>query len=52
MDAYDENSDGKISVQELAEILPTDENFLLIFRKDNQVDSTNFMKVKINLKIF
>ncbi|CAF0710397.1 unnamed protein product [Brachionus calyciflorus] len=45
LDAYDENEDGKISVQELAEILPTDEIFLLIFRRENTVHSSNFMKI-------
>ena len=38
---------GKISVYELAEILPAEENFLLIFRRDNPLDSSiEFMKVK------
>lgn len=45
LDAYDENEDGRISVQELADILPTDENFLLIFRHENFVESANFMKI-------
>lgn len=46
LDAYDENDDGKIEISELAEILPTDENFLLLFRKDNPLESSvEFMKV-------
>lgn len=46
LDAYDENSDGKIEIGELAEILPTEENFLLLFRKDHPLESSvDFMKV-------
>ncbi|CAF1450984.1 unnamed protein product [Adineta steineri] len=46
LEAYDENEDGKIEIGELAEILPTDQNFLLLFRKDNPLDSSvEFMKV-------
>ncbi|CAF1220008.1 unnamed protein product [Rotaria sordida] len=46
LEAYDENEDGKIEIGELAEILPTDENFLLLFRKDNPLESSvEFMKV-------
>lgn len=48
LDAYDENQDGKLSVQELAEILPTEESFLLLFRMENYLDSCgDFMKVTI-----
>ncbi|CAF0988722.1 unnamed protein product, partial [Didymodactylos carnosus] len=46
LEAYDENEDGKIEIGELAEILPTEENFLLLFRKDNPLESSvDFMKV-------
>ena len=45
MDAYDENGDGKISVQEMAEILPTEENFLVLFRRESALPGTDFMKV-------
>ncbi|CAF0777016.1 unnamed protein product [Didymodactylos carnosus] len=46
LEAYDENADGKIEIGELAEILPTEENFLLLFRKDNPLESSvDFMKV-------
>ncbi|RMZ98615.1 calbindin-32 isoform X1 [Brachionus plicatilis] len=51
LDAYDENDDGKISVQELAEILPTDENFLFIFRRENLLESSNFMKIWLEFDI-
>ena len=51
MDAYDENGDGKISVQEMAEILPTEENFLVLFRRENWFDSgADFMKVRKKFK--
>ncbi|KAI4905332.1 hypothetical protein NFI96_015425, partial [Prochilodus magdalenae] len=33
MQKFDENSDGKIEMLELAQILPTEENFLLCFRQ-------------------
>ena len=45
LDAYDENGDGKISVQEMAEILPTEENFLVLFRRESALPGTDFMKV-------
>ncbi|CAF0942758.1 unnamed protein product [Adineta ricciae] len=46
LEAYDENADGRIEIGELAEILPTEENFLLLFRKDNPLESSvDFMKV-------
>ena len=46
LDAYDENGDGKISVQEMAEILPTEESFLVLFRREKWFDSSaEFMKV-------
>ena len=51
MDAYDENGDGKISVQEMAEILPTEENFLVLFRRENWFDSgAYFMIVRKKFK--
>ncbi|KAI3379330.1 hypothetical protein SNEBB_003156 [Seison nebaliae] len=44
--AYDENDDGKIEISELAELLPTEENFLLLFRKSNPLESSGeFMKI-------
>lgn len=55
LEAYDEDHDGRISVHELAEILPTEENFLLLFRLDNLLESTgDFMKVvdQISLSLF
>ncbi|CAF1665088.1 unnamed protein product [Rotaria magnacalcarata] len=46
LDAYDDNADGRIEIGELAEILPTEENFLLLFRKDNPLESSvDFMRV-------
>lgn len=46
MEAFDTNKDNKIDIQELAQILPMDENFLLIFRQNNPLESSiEFMKV-------
>uniref|UniRef100_A0A8C4Q024 Calbindin 1 n=1 Tax=Eptatretus burgeri TaxID=7764 RepID=A0A8C4Q024_EPTBU len=46
MEMYDKNSDGKIEMAELAQILPTEENFLLFFRQN--VNSRNeFMETWI-----
>ncbi|XP_069757045.1 calbindin 2a isoform X2 [Narcine bancroftii] len=33
MEKYDQNADGRIEIAELAQILPTEENFLLCFRQ-------------------
>nr|XP_020464144.1 secretagogin-like [Monopterus albus] len=47
MSAYDVTADGKLQIQELANmILPEDENFLLIFRRETPLDnSVDFMKI-------
>uniref|UniRef100_A0A1I8GC46 Calbindin-32 n=1 Tax=Macrostomum lignano TaxID=282301 RepID=A0A1I8GC46_9PLAT len=46
MEAFDENLDGKIEIGELSQILPTEENFLLLFRRNNPVDSSvEFMRI-------
>jgi len=46
LDAYDDNQDGKIDIRELAQLLPMEENFLLLFRFDNPLDSSvEFMKI-------
>ncbi|XP_064599209.1 calbindin-32-like [Liolophura sinensis] len=46
MEAFDCNKDGRIEIGELAEILPMEENFLLLFRRDNPLDSSvEFMKI-------
>lgn len=46
LNAFDENADGRIDIAELAQILPTEETFLLLFRRDNPLDSSvEFMKV-------
>ncbi|XP_054280137.1 chaoptin-like [Macrosteles quadrilineatus] len=45
MEAYDDNQDGKIDIRELAQLLPMEENFLLLFRFDNPLEaSVEFMK--------
>nr|XP_006818025.1 PREDICTED: calbindin-32-like isoform X3 [Saccoglossus kowalevskii] len=45
MEAYDMNEDGKISLTELSNILPTDENFLLLFRAQQPLrSSVEFME--------
>lgn len=46
MEAYDDNRDGKIEIRELAQLLPLEESFLLLFRFDNPLDSSvEFMKI-------
>jgi Ca2+-binding EF-hand superfamily protein len=46
LEAYDDNKDGKIDIRELAQLLPMEENFLLLFRFDNPLDSSvEFMKL-------
>lgn len=46
MEAYDDNKDGKIEIRELAQLLPMEENFLLLFRFDNPLEnSVDFMKI-------
>uniref|UniRef100_A0A1A9VX30 EF-hand domain-containing protein n=1 Tax=Glossina austeni TaxID=7395 RepID=A0A1A9VX30_GLOAU len=40
MEAYDDNQDGKIDIRELAQLLPMEENFLLLFRFDNPLESS------------
>ncbi|XP_065200012.1 calbindin-32 isoform X2 [Planococcus citri] len=46
MEAYDDNQDGKIDIRELAQLLPMEENFLLLFRFDNPLDSSvEFMRI-------
>lgn len=46
LEAYDDNQDGKIEIRELAQLLPMEENFLLLFRFDNPLDSSvEFMKI-------
>uniref|UniRef100_A0A7N8XVT7 Secretagogin n=1 Tax=Mastacembelus armatus TaxID=205130 RepID=A0A7N8XVT7_9TELE len=47
MSAYDVTADGKLQIQELANmILPEDENFLLIFRREAPLDnSVDFMQI-------
>ncbi|KAL0963347.1 hypothetical protein UPYG_G00305070 [Umbra pygmaea] len=47
MSAYDVSADGRLQIQELAMmILPEDENFLLVFRREAPLDnSVDFMKI-------
>ena len=46
MEVYDDNKDGKIDIREMAQLLPMEENFLLLFRFDNPLDSSvEFMKL-------
>lgn len=45
MKDYDENSDNKISMDELAKILPTEENFLVHFRDTTHLHVSDFMKI-------
>ncbi|XP_034466824.1 secretagogin isoform X2 [Hippoglossus hippoglossus] len=53
MSAYDVTADGKLQIQELANmILPEDENFLLIFRREAPLDnSVDFMKIWRNYDV-
>ncbi|CAG0878711.1 unnamed protein product [Darwinula stevensoni] len=47
MEAYDDNQDGRIEIRELAQLLPMEENFLLLFRFDNPLESSvDFMRVR------
>jgi len=44
--AYDENEDNRIEIAELAQMLPTEENFLLLFRRENPLESSlEFIKI-------
>jgi len=46
MNEYDRNHDGRIEIKELAQLLPMEENFLLLFRFDNPLESSvEFMKI-------
>ncbi|KAF7256617.1 hypothetical protein EG68_06638 [Paragonimus skrjabini miyazakii] len=46
MDTFDENADNRIELMEMAKILPTEENFLLLFHRDNPLESSiEFMRI-------
>ncbi|KAJ7337121.1 hypothetical protein OS493_009973 [Desmophyllum pertusum] len=48
LEKYDDNKDGKISMAELENILPTEENYLAQFRNDfdaAKMDSIKFIKI-------
>ncbi|XP_060906963.1 secretagogin-like [Labrus mixtus] len=53
MSAYDVIADGRLQIQELANmILPADENFLLIFRRETPLDnSVDFIKIWKNYDV-
>ncbi|KAJ8041785.1 Secretagogin [Holothuria leucospilota] len=40
MSTYDDAGDGRIAITELANMLPTDENFILLFRREEQLESS------------
>lgn len=49
MDAYDSNKDGRLDIKELAQLLPLESGFQLLFKFENQVDSSvEFMRVSID----
>lgn len=53
MDAYDNNRDGRIDIRELAQLLPIEESFKLVFNFENQVNtSVDFMRVSAPLSLF
>ena len=53
MEVYDDNKDGKIDIREMAQLLPMEENFLLLFRFDNPLESSvEFMKVQYSEDLF
>lgn len=40
MSAFDENNDGRIDIRELAQLLPMEEKFLLLFRREHPLESS------------
>eukprot|EP00091_Calanus_sinicus_P005622 TRINITY_DN16082_c0_g1_i2.p1 TRINITY_DN16082_c0_g1~~TRINITY_DN16082_c0_g1_i2.p1 ORF type:complete len:147 (-),score=52.25 TRINITY_DN16082_c0_g1_i2:298-738(-) len=51
LEAYDDNEDGKIDIRELAQLLPMEETFLLLFRFDNPLESSvEFMKLVVPVR--
>jgi len=42
---YDSNYDGRISLDEIAKILPTEENFLIRYRDSTKLNAVDFMKI-------
>ncbi|XP_067930116.1 calbindin-32-like [Watersipora subatra] len=46
LQAFDDDKDNRIDIREMAQVLPTDENFLVLFQLDHPLDSSvDFMKV-------
>lgn len=44
--AYDDNDDQRLEIGEMAELLPLEESFLLLFRRDNPLESSvEFMRI-------
>ncbi|CAB3993570.1 calretinin-like [Paramuricea clavata] len=42
---YDVNADGKLSMEEMSKVLPTEKNFLMSFRKNVKLTSVEFMEI-------
>ncbi|XP_077982728.1 secretagogin-like [Glandiceps talaboti] len=40
MSAYDDAGDGRIAITEMSNIMPTDETFILLFRREEQLESS------------
>ncbi|XP_070575117.1 secretagogin-like [Ptychodera flava] len=40
MSAYDDAGDGRIAITEMSNILPTDETFILLFRREERLESS------------
>ncbi|PFX24943.1 calretinin-like [Stylophora pistillata] len=45
LERYDKNYDGRLEIDELAQILPTEQNFLLQFHRESKISSVEFMKI-------
>ncbi|RMX49833.1 hypothetical protein pdam_00009126 [Pocillopora damicornis] len=45
LERYDKNYDGRLEIDELAQILPTEQNFLLQFHRESKLTSVEFMKI-------
>lgn len=42
---YDKNFDGRLEINEVAQILPTEQNFLLQFHRESKISSVDFMRI-------
>ncbi|KAL9975306.1 hypothetical protein ACROYT_G012459 [Oculina patagonica] len=45
LERYDKNYDGRLEIYEVAQILPTEQNFLLQFHRESKISSVDFMKI-------